>query len=83
MICSSKSNWRPVSFSVLPNTDSRSILLNILINSVDDGAECIYNKFGGMADTPKGHAATQRDLERLQKYADINIKFNREKHKIL
>lgn len=82
MIYGSKSNWRPVCLSVPPKINSRSILLNILVNNVDDGAERTY-KFGGMADTPKGHTATQRDLEWLQKYADINIKFNKMKHKIL
>lgn len=40
-------------------------------------------QLGGMADRPEDHAATQRDLDRLEKRAGKNlVKFNR-KHKVL
>ncbi|KAK4830533.1 hypothetical protein QYF61_011671 [Mycteria americana] len=54
------------------------------------GAERILSKFaddtklGGVADTPEGCAAIQRDLNRLEKWADGNLmKFNKEKSKAL
>ncbi|PKU44202.1 hypothetical protein llap_5498 [Limosa lapponica baueri] len=56
---------------------------------MDGEAECTLSKFsgdtkpGGVADTPQGHAAIQRDLDTLDKWADRNlIKFN-EKRKVL
>ena len=52
-----------------------------------DGAECTLSQFaddterGGVADTPEGCAATQRDLHRLEKWADRNpTKFNKILH---
>jgi len=61
-----------------------SILFNIFINNLDDGAECILCKFaddtkpGGVADRPEGRAAIQRDHNRLEKWADRDlIKFSK------
>jgi len=39
-------------------------------------------KLGGMTDMPEGHSAFQRDLNRLEKWADRNLmKFSKEKFK--
>ncbi|GAB0186244.1 mitochondrial enolase superfamily member 1 [Grus japonensis] len=41
-------------------------------------------KLGGVADTPQGYGDIQRDLERLEKWADKNLmKFNKGKSKFL
>ncbi|KAK4832935.1 hypothetical protein QYF61_026578 [Mycteria americana] len=58
--------------------------------SLDYWAECTLSKFaddtkpGGVADRPDGHAAIQRDHNRLEEWADRNLmKFNKEKCKVL
>ncbi|GAB0182191.1 mitochondrial enolase superfamily member 1 [Grus japonensis] len=41
-------------------------------------------KLGGVADRPEGHSVIQRDLSRLEKWADRNLtKFNKGKCKVL
>ncbi|PKK32322.1 CKLF-like MARVEL transmembrane domain containing 7 [Columba livia] len=51
----------------------RPVLFNIFINGLDDGAECTLSKFvddkiqGGVLDEPKGCAAMERDLGRLDR----------------
>ncbi|KAK4831780.1 hypothetical protein QYF61_019093 [Mycteria americana] len=64
--------------------------LNGQAHRVDDGAQCALNEFaddttlGGMADTPEGCAAIQRDLDRLEKWAGRNlVKFDKGKCKVL
>lgn len=53
-------------------------LFNIVINHVDAGTECLSKseddtKLKEAADTPEGHAAIQRELNRLEKWADRNL----------
>jgi len=44
----------------------------------------VDSKLGGVADMPEGHAAIQRDLDRLEKCADRSrMKFNKETCKVL
>lgn len=56
-----------------PRLDIGSGLFNIFVSDVDDGVECTFNqvaedgKLEGAADTPEGHAATQKDFSRLEK----------------
>ncbi|GAB0202845.1 mitochondrial enolase superfamily member 1 [Grus japonensis] len=55
-----------------------------------DGAECALRKFSddtrlrGVTDTPEGCAAIQRELDRLEKWADKNlVTFNKERCEVL
>lgn len=66
------------------------ILFNILINYTDSRAKCTLCKFAddtklwGSVRTPEGQDATQRVLDRLEQWANMNLmKFNKSKFKIL
>ena len=52
---------------------SSSLLFNLFVSEVDDVTECTFSSFaddtklGGVADTPEGCAAIQRDPDRLER----------------
>ncbi|GAB0182220.1 mitochondrial enolase superfamily member 1 [Grus japonensis] len=90
MISGTKSSWRPVTSSVPQGSILGPSLLNNFINDLDERGECTLRNFandtkvGGVAEMPEGRTSIQRDLNRLEKWADRNLmKFNNEKCKIL
>ena len=86
----SMSKWRPVMSGILQGLLLELAQFNIFIGSVDSGTECILSKFAddtklcGVLDTLEGRDAIQRDLDRLERWARVNLmKFNKAEGKVL